>query len=202
MFKDLPENLKKLLEDKNTIPPAEKVFRAFSYFQPKDCKVIIIGQDPYPDKFNACGLAFSVEHNKIPGSLRNIFKELCKDIKCKKPKTGNLEKWAEQGVLLLNPVLTTRNGQIKAHSTKGWQEYTKDKINKILALKRPLVIIAWGKEAQTFVSTLSVHSNTKIITGAHPSPLSAHKGFFKGKYFSKANEYLISKNITPIDWTL
>ena len=202
MFHDIPENLKKLLEDKNTIPSSEKVFRCFGYFQPKDTKVIIIGADPYPDRNDASGLAFSVDHDKIPGSLRNIIKELRSDIKCKKPKHGSLESWAFQGVLLINPVLTTKSGQSRAHFNKGWQEYTKGKINKILALKRPVVIIAWGKEAQDFVSTLSIQCDNIVLTGSHPSPRNVHGGFLKGKYFSRANEFLASRGISPIDWKL
>lgn len=203
MFNDLPDNLKKLLEDKNTIPPIDRVFRCFSYFRPEHCKVIIIGQDPYSDKTLASGLAFSTDIPKIPASLKNIIKELKSDLKLKiKPKTGSLESWAEQGVLLINPVLTTKSGQSRAHSTKGWQAYTSAKINRILALKRPVVIIAWGKDAQEFVSTLSIHCDNIVLTGAHPSPLSARRGFFGRKYFSRANQYLISKNITPIDWRL
>lgn len=202
MFNDLPDNLKKLLEDKNTVPNRDKVFRAFAYFRPEHTKVIIIGQDPYSDRNLASGLAFSTDNIKIPPSLKNIFKELKKDLGYKLPKTGNLESWAEQGVLLINPVLTTRSGQSRAHSTKGWQTYTQTKIQRILDLKKPVVIIAWGKEAQDFVSTLSIHCDNIVLTGAHPSPLSARRGFFGGRYFSKCNEYLVSKNIKPINWAL
>lgn len=202
MFNDLPDNLKKLLEDKNTIPGIDRVFRCFSYFRPEHTKVIIIGQDPYPDKTLASGLAFSTDNNKIPASLNNIFKELKKDLGIKKPKTGSLESWAEQGVLLINPVLTTRNGQSRAHSSKGWQAYTSAKINRILALKRPVVIIAWGKDAQEFVSTLSLHCDNIVLTGAHPSPLSARRGFFGGRYFSRANKFLAARGISPIEWKL
>lgn len=202
MFNDIPENLKKLLEDKNTIPPVEKVFRAFSYFPPKATKVIIIGQDPYPDRNHASGLAFSVDHEKIPASLQNIFKELKSDIGCPKPSSGCLEKWAEQGVLLVNSVLTTRSGQSRAHINKGWQEYTKNKIQKILSYEQPVVIIAWGKNAQEFVSTLSLHCNNIVLTGSHPSPLNTHGGFRGGKYFSRANEFLTSRGVSPIEWKL
>ena len=202
MFNNLPENLKKLLEDKNTIPSQDKVFRAFTYFQPQNTKVIIIGQDPYPNREHASGLAFSTENGYIPPSLRNIFKELSRDIGCEVPKSGNLEKWAHQGVLLLNTVLTTRSGVSKAHTNKGWQEFTGRKIQKILDLQLPVVIIAWGKDAQNFVSTLSLHSNTIVLTGGHPSPLNRARNFLGGKYFSRANDFLKSKGVREINWTL
>lgn len=199
---NLPENLKLLLEDKNTVPSVEKVFRAFSYFPPKATKVIIIGSDPYPKRQDASGLAFSTDSAKIPGSLRNIFKELRSDLGVKMPKSGSLEKWAIQGVLLLNPVLTTRSGKSKAHSNKGWQEFTLNKVQKILDYNNPVVIIAWGKSAQEFVFSLKRNDNVHVLFGAHPSLNNTRGGFRGGRYFSQANRFLNSHGIQEIDWKL
>lgn len=199
MFK-LTDKLKKLLEDPSTIPKADKIFRAFSYFEPKDCKVIIIAQDPYPKAEDACGLAFSVEHSNIPGSLRNIFKELVSDLGGIKPSTGDLSHWAKQGVLLVNTILTTKKGHSLAHKDAGWQDLVKGKIQKVLDNGQPIVLILWGKYAQEFGNSLKLHDKVLVLSGAHPSPLNQGKGFFGGKYFSKANEYLHSHNVEPIKW--
>lgn len=202
MFKNIPQPLKELIEQKDTIPEQEKVFRAFSYFKPRDTKVIIIGQDPYPDKMDACGLSFSVDHPKIPPSLRNIFKELNNDLDIPMPATGNLEPWAEQGVLLLNTILTTKRNKSLAHADMGWEEFTKNKVQKILDNKHPVVIIAWGKNAQGFVESLNKHEKCLVLTGAHPSPANLHGGFLGGKYFSKTNTFLKENCIEEIKWKL
>lgn len=198
----VPENLKLLIEQKDTIPEQEKVFRAFSYFKPKDTKVIIIGQDPYADRHNACGLAFSVDHGNPPASLRNIFKEVGTDLGIKPPTNGNLEKWAEQGVLLLNPVLTTKRNRSNAHANMGWEDYTTNKVQKVLDIGNPVVIVAWGKYAQSFVERLKTHDKVLVLKGAHPSPSNLHGGFLGGKYFSRTNVFLKENNLTEINWSL
>lgn len=190
------------MEQKDTIPEPEKVFRAFSYFKPKDTKVVIIGQDPYPDKMDACGLSFSVDHPKIPPSLKNVFKELNNDLDIPLPKTGNLEPWAQQGVLLLNTILTTKRNKSLAHANMGWEDWTTNKVQKILDNGHPVVIIAWGKNAQSFTEGLKKHDKCLVLTGAHPSPLNAHGGFLGGKYFSKTNQFLKENNVQEINWKL
>lgn len=194
--------LKALTEEPTTIPKRDLVFRCFHYFKPIDTKVIIIGQDPYPNSEDACGLAFSVEHNNYPPSLMNIFKELRNDLGYDLPKTGNLEAWAKQGVLLINTILTTERGKSLAHEALGWENLTKNMINKILSKNHPVVIIAWGKYAQYQLTDLELHDKVLILKGAHPSPRSADRGFFGGKYFSKANEWLLKHGVNTINWKL
>jgi uracil-DNA glycosylase len=187
----------------NILPKQEQILRCLSYFEPQQTKVIIISQDPYPNKEDACGLAFSVEHNKTPPSLKNIFKELVSDIGCLIPSNGNLEPWAKQGVLLLNSILTTEEGKSLSHKDIGWQDYTTSIIQKVVDCKHPFVIIAWGKYAESKISGLNLHSKVLILRGKHPSPLSQpQNGFFNGNYFSKANKWLIEHNIEPINWSL
>lgn len=185
------------------VPDTTRVFRAFSYFQPRETKVIIIGQDPYPNRKDACGLAFSVEHEKYPPSLRNVFTELCNDMGYKSfPKTGNLEAWAKQGVLLLNSILTTGEGQSLAHENIGWEEFTRTKMQNIVDYKQPLVIIAWGKYANEVVKKLNLHDKVLVLQGAHPSPLNKKGGFLGGRYFSKTNKFLKKHGLDTIKWKL
>jgi uracil-DNA glycosylase len=198
----VPINLKQLIDDPNTIPPEELVFRAFSYFKPEDTKVIIIGQDPYCNKEDACGLAFSIEHNNITPSLRNIFKELVSDVGVPKPKHGSLENWARQGVLLINSILTTKKSKSLAHENQGWEAWTKNKIQKIIDKGNPVVIMAWGKYAQGVTKELNLNANVLVLQGGHPSPLNRQKNFLGGKYFSKANVWLKEHNVEQIDWKL
>jgi len=186
----------------NILPTKDKVFRALTYFKPQQTKAIIIGQDPYPNPEDACGLAFSVEHNKPPASLKNIFKELKTDLNINSPKTGNLEPWAKQGVLLLNSVLTTEKGKSGAHKNIGWEEITTNTIQKALDCKQPIVIIAWGFDAKKKLETLKLHDKVLVLTGGHPSPLNTSVSFLGGKYFSKANAFLNTNGIKEIDWRL
>lgn len=184
------------------VPDTTRVLRAFRYFPLEDTKVIILGQDPYPSRQDASGLAFSVEHDKYPTSLRNIFKELKADLGYAIPKTGNLESWAKEGVLLLNSILTTEEGKSMAHKYMGWQDYTNKILQKTIDLNRPLVIIAWGREAQRTVAGLKLHGKVLVLKGNHPSPLNRSGGFFGKKYFSRANTFLRNHNRKTVDWKL
>jgi len=186
----------------NILPNENDVFEALDFFPPKDTKIIIIGQDPYPNKDDAMGLAFSIRHNKIPPSLKNIFKELQNDLGYGYPNTGDLTSWAAQGILLLNSILTVEEGQSLSHVNIGWEGYTNELIQKVIDYNKPLVIICWGNYAKEKLKNLRIHDNILVLTGGHPSPLNRTGSFFGKKYFSKANKWLIEHNIKPIDWKL
>ena len=177
-------------------PPREEIFRAFD-IDLEEVQVVIFGQDPYPTKGNAMGLAFSVPTNvtQIPASLRNIFQELESDLGFGRPLSGDLTSWERSGVLLLNRVLTTRVGETAAHSDLGWQNITNHIARELGA--RGVIAILWGKSAQELSGYFS-----NYITSAHPSPLSAYRGFFGSKPFSRVNELLISQGRSPINWSL
>jgi uracil-DNA glycosylase len=189
-------------ENSRTLPKREDVFKAFSFFKPEQTKVVILGMDPYTRKEDATGLAFSVPHDNIPGSLKNIFKELCQDIKCDNPLNGDLTPWAKQKVLLLNMILTTEEGKTLAHKHLGWESYTSKVLQNIVNGGQPLVIIAWGRYARNCVHGLNLHSKVLVLEGTHPSPLSANIGFFGGRYFSKCNAFLKKHGLKVIDWKL
>lgn len=198
----LTSKLLSIIEDENTIPDPALILKAFSYFKPVDTKIIIIGESPYPKKSDACGLAFSVMHNKFPGSLKNILKELKNDVGVSKPNIGDLRPWAKQGVLLVNTILTTKRGKSLAHANMGWEEIVAQRIQKILSYEKPVVIFAWGKTAQEFVTRLTLNDNVLVLSGSHPSPNNTRKGFFKGFYFSKANTWLREHGVKEINWNL
>ncbi|CAH2214320.1 uracil-DNA glycosylase [Tepidibacter aestuarii] len=183
-------------------PDANDIFNALHYTQYKDVKVVILGQDPYHGPDQAHGLSFSVKPNvAIPPSLKNIYKELNSDLGCYIPNNGYLKKWADQGVMLLNTVLTVKARQANSHKNIGWEHFT-DKIISLLNNREdPIIFILWGKNAQ---SKLKIIKNPKhfIIKSVHPSPLSAHRGFFGSKPFSKTNEFLTSIGKEPIDWQI
>jgi uracil-DNA glycosylase len=190
-----------LLKPQRIFPQSSDVFNAFNYCPLSDVKVVILGQDPYPTAGFAHGLSFSVKQNvsPLPKSLKNIFKELNDDLLLNKSDDGCLIHWAEQGVLLLNAVLTVEEGKPESHSNKGWELFT-NKVIEILNDKRSnLVYILWGakafKKAELIDST-----NNLILSAPHPSPLSAYKGFFGCKHFSKTNTYLKNNGFSPIDW--
>ena len=181
-------------------PPAELVFNALELCAPKKTKVVILGQDPYHGKDQAMGLAFSVlGGTKIPPSLMNIFKELKSDVDMPIPQSGNLSHWANQGVLLLNATLTVEAENAGSHQGKGWEQFTDHIIETISAKQQHVVFILWGNYAQA-KSNLIDESKHLILTAPHPSPLSAHRGFFGCKHFSQTNEYLQLHKITPIEW--
>ncbi|MVX62996.1 uracil-DNA glycosylase [Clostridium chromiireducens] len=204
--KDYYINLRKFLvneyNSKVIYPNMYDLFNALHFTPYKNVKVVILGQDPYHGPNQAHGLSFSVNPGvKAPPSLINIYKELHTDLGCYIPNNGYLKRWADQGVLLLNTVLTVRAGEANSHKNKGWEEFT-NKIIEILNKKdTPIVFILWGNNA---ISKTSLITNSKhyIIKSVHPSPLSAARGFFGSKPFSKTNEFLISTNQAPIDWQI
>lgn len=186
------------------IYPAEQdVFNAFKITEFADVKVVILGQDPYHGADQAHGLAFSVQkHIDIPPSLKNIYKELADDVAgFHIPEHGCLQKWAEQGVLLLNTVLTVRAGQAHSHAHLGWEMFTDRVIHALAHHKQHLVFILWGSHAQKKGAFID-RSRHLVLTSAHPSPLSAYRGFFGSKPFSKTNQYLQQHGIQTIDWQL
>jgi len=187
----------------NTIyPPKDKVFAAFQLTPYAEVNVVILGQDPYHGPNQANGLSFSVEDGvPFPPSLRNIFKELVSDIGCDFPSSGDLTPWAKQGVLLLNTALTVRAGSAMSHSGKGWEIFTDEVLQYLNEKKTPIVFILWGKHAQTKIKFIDQDKHF-IIKSVHPSPLSAHRGFFGSQPFSKTNNYLEVAGLPHIDWNL
>ncbi|MFX0100232.1 MAG: uracil-DNA glycosylase [Candidatus Hodarchaeota archaeon] len=199
----IKEFLKKERDAGKSILPAEDdVFNALKYTPLDKVKVVIIGQDPYPNKKHAHGLAFSIpkETVDLPQSLRNILKELEDDVEVK-ASSGNLVKWAERGVMLLNATLTVEEGKSNSHKSIGWNKLTKEVIQLINEKKENVVFILWGNFAQNLGKKLD-RSRHLIIESVHPSPLSAYRGFFGSKPFSTTNEYLKKNKIGPIDWSL
>ncbi len=194
-----------LLEEKKSytlFPKSEFIFRAFDLCPFHQVKVVILGQDPYHGRGQAHGLAFSVgEKVSIPPSLRNIFLELESDLSIPPSLSGNLEYWASQGVLLLNSVLTVREGLAGSHQGKGWEIFTDKAIACLSAYKRNIVFILWGSYAQSKENLIDTDKHC-IIKSPHPSPLSSYRGFFGSKPFSKANNYLRRNNIPEVDWNL
>jgi len=183
-------------------PKAEDIFNAFHLTPFSKVKCVILGQDPYHNEGQAHGLCFSVmPGTEMPPSLVNIFQELHDDIGCYIPNNGCLKKWADEGVLLLNTVLTVRAHQPLSHRNIGWEQFTDAVIRAVNDLDRPVVFILWGKPAQQKKALLT-NSKHLILESPHPSPLSAHRGFFGSKPFSKTNEFLISHGIEPIDWQI
>jgi uracil-DNA glycosylase len=201
-YKELAEFLIQEYNSRQIFPPKEDIFNAFNYTSLKEVRVLIIGQDPYHDLNQAHGLAFSVGINeKIPPSLRNIFKELKDDLGYTIPNHGYLKKWADQGVMLLNTVLTVRAHEANSHKDRGWENLTDAVIMEINKQNRPMVIILWGKPAQSKSSMLNNPCHL-ILKAPHPSPLSAYRGFFGSKPFSQCNEFLSAHGLEPIHWEL
>lgn len=204
--KDYYKKLRKFLvneyNSKVIYPDMYDIFNALHFTSYEDTKVVILGQDPYHGPNQAHGLSFSVNPGvKTPPSLVNIYKELHTDLNCYIPNNGYLKKWADQGVLLLNTVLTVRAGEANSHKNKGWEEFTTQVIKVLNEKETPVVFILWGNNA---ISKEKLITNPKhlIIKSVHPSPLSASRGFFGSKPFSKTNEFLISTNQKPIDWQI
>ncbi|QGU96635.1 uracil-DNA glycosylase [Clostridium bovifaecis] len=187
---------------KTIYPDMYDIFNALHYTAYKDVKAVILGQDPYHGPNQAHGMSFSVKPGiPSPPSLKNIYKELNDDLGCYIPNNGYLKKWADQGVMLLNTVLTVREGQANSHQNIGWEQFTDKIISLLNQREEPMVFILWGKNAH---SKLSMITNPRhyILRSVHPSPLSAHRGFFGSKPFSKANNFLTSIGKTPIDWQI
>ena len=181
-------------------PPQPDVFNALRYSSYADTKVVIFGQDPYHQEGQAHGLCFSVNRGvKIPPSLLNIYKELKEDIGMEIPSHGCLSSWALQGVLLLNTVLTVRDSMPNSHKGRGWETFTDVIIRRLNEREKPIVFILWGANAKTKEKLITAKHHL-ILTGTHPSPLSAHTGFFGGAYFSRANRFLELENQEPINW--
>ncbi len=181
-------------------PPQPDVFNALRYSSYADTKVVIFGQDPYHQEGQAHGLCFSVNRGvKIPPSLLNIYKELKEDIGMEIPSHGCLSSWASQGVLLLNTVLTVRDSMPNSHKGRGWETFTDVIIRRLNEREKPIVFILWGANAKTKEKLITAKHHL-ILTGTHPSPLSAHTGFFGGAYFSRANRFLELENQEPINW--
>lgn len=183
-------------------PPSEDLFTALNLTPLSEVKAVILGQDPYHDVNQAHGLCFSVQPGvKVPPSLVNIYKELQQDLGLKIPNNGYLVKWAKQGVLMLNTVLTVRAHQANSHKGKGWEKFTDAIIQAVNEQERPIVFILWGKNARDKKKMLT-NPKHLILESAHPSPLSAHNGFFGSKPFSKTNDFLKENNVVPIDWQI
>ena len=199
-FKDLTEFVKSEYRSHNIYPKGKDIFKAFDTCTFDNVKVVILGQDPYHGLGQAHGLCFSVpEGIKIPPSLQNIYKELNSDIGKEILNTGNLEHWAEQGVLLLNATLTVRAGQAGSHQKKGWETFTDAVINKLSKHKKNLVFLLWGAYAQNKGQIIDPVEHY-VLESPHPSPFSAHRGFLGNKHFSLTNEYLKSKGKSIINW--
>ncbi len=194
-----------LVEEKTTkvvYPPGNKIFAAFDRTPFEDVKVVILGQDPYHGKGQAHGLCFSVPPGIAPPpSLVNIFKELHNDLDIPMPSHGNLESWTDQGILLLNATLTVRANQAGSHQNKGWENFTDAVIRKLSESREELVFILWGRYAQAKESLIDTGRH-HILKAAHPSPFSAHSGFFGCRHFSKTNEILVSQGKEPVNWSL
>ncbi|MGI9526036.1 MAG: uracil-DNA glycosylase [Weeksellaceae bacterium] len=199
-FKELASFVKSEYATKKVYPPGRLIFNAFESVAPQDIKVVILGQDPYHGAGQAHGLSFSVPKGiPTPKSLINIFKEIESDIGTPPPSNGNLERWAAQGVFLLNASLTVRAGEASSHQKSGWMRFTDKVIETISENCEHVVFMLWGNFAKEKISLINQNKHL-ILTSAHPSPLSAHRGFFGSKPFSKANAYLEKNGMEPINW--
>ncbi|MBA9027930.1 MULTISPECIES: uracil-DNA glycosylase [Bacillaceae] len=201
-YRELREFLKKEYKNENIHPEAKDIYNALTLTPFHRVKVVILGQDPYHGPHQAHGLSFSVQPEvKIPPSLKNIYKELHADIGCTIPNHGNLVQWAEQGVLLLNTVLTVREGEAHSHRGKGWELFTNKVISLLNERETPVVFILWGKPAQSKIVLIDTKKHP-IIASVHPSPLSANRGFFGSRPFSKTNHLLKQLGEQEIDWQI
>lgn len=201
-YKKLYEKVREEYQTKRVYPDADDIFNAFDFTPLSKVKVVILGQDPYHGPGQAHGLCFSVKPDvDIPPSLVNIYQELNEDLGCEIPNNGYLKKWAEQGVMLLNTVLTVRAHQANSHRGIGWEEFTDAAIRILNEQERPIVFILWGKPAQMKKPMLT-NPRHLILEAPHPSPLSAYRGFFGSKPFSKANEFLKANGVGPVDWQI
>lgn len=201
-YLNLRDYLKGEYANETVFPDMDHIWNAFHQTSFQNVKVVILGQDPYHGEGQAHGLSFSVQNGvKHPPSLRNILKELHDDLGCEIPQHGNLTKWANQGVLLLNTVLTVRQGQAHSHKGNGWEMFTDSVIQRLSDREVPVIFVLWGRPAQKKRGLINT-SRHVIIENVHPSPLSAHRGFFGSKPFSAINEHLVNSGLTPIDFCL
>lgn len=201
-YRELYKKVKEEYATHMIFPPSNEVFSAFELTPLADVKVVILGQDPYHNVGQAHGLCFSVKPDvEIPPSLVNVYKELHDDLGCYIPNNGYLVKWAKQGVLMLNTVLTVRAHQANSHRGIGWEEFTNAAIRVLNEQDRPIVFILWGSPAQRKKEMLN-NPKHLILEAPHPSPLSAYRGFFGSKPFSQTNAFLEKNGLTPIDWQI
>ena len=200
-FSQLVSKVKKAYQTKDVWPKGAAIFNAFDKCPLPEVRVVILGQDPYPTPGHAHGLCFSVPNNVQPlaKSLQNIFKEIKDDLGIEIPENGNLERWAEQGVFLLNTVLTVNAFEANSHKDFGWQLFTDEVIKTISTERTGVIFMLWGSQAQKKAELID-KSKHHILTSVHPSPLSAYRGFFGCKHFSKANELLALQQQKPINW--
>ncbi len=201
-YAELYKKVQEEYKETQIFPPADDIFNAFHFTPLSEVKVVIIGQDPYHNVGQAHGLCFSVKPEvDIPPSLVNIYKELKDDLGCYIPDNGYLEKWAKQGVLMLNSVLTVRAHQANSHQGLGWEKFTDAVIRAVNEQDRPIVYMLWGRPAQNKAKSVN-NPKHLLLKAPHPSPLSAHRGFFGCKHFSQTNEYLKKNGLEPIDWQI
>ncbi len=202
-YKELYQFVRKEYNTHVIYPPADDIFNAFHFTPLSQVKVMILGQDPYHGEHQAHGLCFSVlpDQPELPPSLQNIYKELQDDLGCYIPNNGYLKKWADQGVLMLNTVLTVRAHQAGSHQGKGWEQFTDAIIQAVNAQNRPIVYLLWGKPAQSKIPMLT-NPRHLILKAPHPSPLSAYRGFFGCRHFSQTNDFLQKNGAAPIDWQI
>lgn len=200
---ELLQFIEKEYTQQTIYPKKEAIFNALELTPFEQVKVVLLGQDPYHGPNQAHGLSFSVENDeKIPPSLRNMYKEMVDDLQCEMPVHGNLTHWAAQGVLLLNTVLTVRAGQANSHQGKGWEQFTDAIICALADREEPVIFVLWGKPAQAKERLLEKYPQHIILQAPHPSPLSAYRGFFGSKPYSQINRQLQQLNVEPIDWHL
>lgn len=201
-YKNLYEKVKYEYSNYQIFPNADDIFNAFHLTPLKDVKAVIIGQDPYHNVGQAHGLCFSVKENvEIPPSLANIYKEISDDLGCYIPNNGYLTKWAKQGVLMLNTVLTVRAHQPNSHQGIGWEQFTDAAIAALNKEDRPIVFLLWGAPAQKKAAMLN-NPKHLVLKAPHPSPLSAYRGFFGCRHFSQTNDFLVKNGIEQIDWQI
>lgn len=201
-YKKLFVKIQEEYQTRTIYPPADDIFNAFHFTPLEEVKVVILGQDPYHEPGQAHGLCFSVKPQvPIPPSLVNIYKELEDDLGCYIPNNGYLEKWARQGVLMLNTVLTVRAQQANSHKDLGWEQFTDAAIRVLAEQDRPMVFVLWGKPAQRKKEMIH-NPKHLILESPHPSPLSAYRGFFGSRPFSRINAYLEQNGLEPIDWQI
>jgi len=203
-FNKLSSQIKNCYSDNNKsicLPEYDEIFNAFNLCSLNNLKVVIIGQDPYPNKTHAHGLCFSVKIDvkPFPKSLNNVFKEIKNDLNIDLPENGNLQRWAKQGVFLLNTILTIEEGKTNSHKNMGWEAFTDEVIRVVSKEKENVVFLLWGSQAHKKESLIDLEKHL-VLKSVHPSPLSAYRGFTGCKHFSKANTYLIENNLPQIEW--
>jgi len=195
------ENCYSVKKDSSYLPAYNEIFNAFNFCSLNKLKVVIIGQDPYPNKSHAHGLCFSVKPDvkPFPKSLNNIFKEIKSDLNIDLPENGNLQRWAKQGVFLLNTILTIEEGKTNSHKNMGWETFTDEVIKVVSKEKENVVFLLWGSQAHKKESLVDLEKHL-VLKSVHPSPLSAYRGFTGCKHFSKTNMYLVENNLPHIEW--